>query len=359
MKDIIQSYKEYIVQITTPFGSGTGFIMSDKGVIVTNRHVINGSNEVVIKGHNIPKQKVTVIYTDAMNDIALLDYKSENSENPVRLGNIDVEAGESIIAIGHPLGLEFTATQGIVSKGKRNFNNIDYIQVDAAINPGNSGGPLISDKGEVIGVNTFIYRDGESLGFALPSARLNEILEEYTQRHPERASKCSSCSKISSKAEAVDSYCPNCGHKFEDNEFEYKEYIPGSVQSIIENILIKSGKDPVISRVGQYGWDVEEGSSLTKIDYNSKTRYIYADSILGTLPKNNLADFYQYLLTENMKLSHGSFSIANQNVILSTILFDEDLNEESGTEIFGKLFSIADEYDDILVGKFGMELKKN
>lgn len=104
---------------------------------------------------------------------------------------------------------------------------------------------------------------------------------------------------------------------------------------------------------------MEEGSSLTKIDYNSKTRYIYADSILGTLPKNNLADFYQYLLTENMKLSHGSFSIANQNVILSTILFDEDLNEESGTEIFGKLFSIADEYDDILVGKFGMELKKN
>lgn len=355
MKEIIQSYKEHIVQITTPYGSGTGFVVSDKNIIVTNRHVINGSNRVVVKGHEIPKQIVDVIYTDVMNDIAFLNFDSRGGD-PVRFSDQEVVSGESIVAIGHPLGLEFTATQGIISKEKRMFNNVDYIQVDAAINPGNSGGPLINEKGEIIGVNTFIYRDGESLGFALPATRLSEIIDTYVEKHPTRSAKCPSCSNIVKKEEATDSYCPHCGHKFHEEEFEFRPYTPGKVQSIVEEILTNNGKDAVISRVGQNGWDVEEGSALTRIDYNQNNKFIYADAILGTLPKENLMDFYTYLLTENMKLEHSSFSINNQNVVLGTIIFDQDLNVESGTEIFGKLFKLADHYDDYLAENYGMKM---
>lgn len=358
MKEIIAKYKEHIVQINTPYGSGTGFILNDSGIIVTNRHVINGSNKVVVKGDHFEKQLLDVIYTDALNDIAFLKLNTAAGPAGIKLAERGVAAGESIIAIGHPLGLEFTATQGIVSKEARNFNNIDYIQVDAAINPGNSGGPLINEEGDVIGVNTFIMRDGESLGFALPSSRLIDIINEYKGRHPERSAKCTSCEKIALKEEAVDGYCPNCGNKFSAEEFSFKEFVPGKIQTTIENILSALGRNVQLARVGQFGWDIEEGSALTKIDYNSNDRYIYADSTLGTLPKENLGGFYEFLLEENYKLDQINFSINGQNVMLSTIIFDEDLREESGKEILGNLFKLADHYDDLLADTYGMEMKK-
>ncbi|MCB0477063.1 MAG: DUF1610 domain-containing protein [Crocinitomicaceae bacterium] len=359
MKDIIAKYKSQIVQINTPYGSGTGFILGDKGVVVTNRHVIHGANEVAVKGDSFPKQMLEVIYTDSLNDIAFLRLNEPVSVTEIRLSERGVEAGERIIAIGHPLGLEFTATQGIVSKEARNFNNVDYIQVDAAINPGNSGGPLINEAGEIVGVNTFIFRDGESLGFALPSGRLIEIISEYESRHPARSAKCTSCTKVILKEEAVDGYCPNCGNKFLDDEFIFKDFVPGKIQSTVENILSGLGKDVKLARVGQFGWDIEEGSSLTKIDYNNKDRFIYADAVLGTLPKENLQGFYQYLLQENFHLDQINFSINGQNVMLSTIIFDEDLREASGKEILGELFTLADKYDNYLADHYGMEMRIN
>lgn len=357
MKEVIQSYKNKVVQIATPLGSGTGLIVSNHNIIVTNRHVIFGNNEVVIKGDGVPKQKVKVIFTDSTNDIAFLEYNS--SIDAVSISPHEVVAGESIIAIGHPLGLEFTATQGIVSKAKREFNNVDYIQVDAAINPGNSGGPLINENGEIVGINTFIYKNGQSLGFALPSGRLLELINEYEDLYPNRSSSCHSCTRISTIDQAVDLYCQNCGTKFQEDEFNFKPYLPGAVQTKIENILKNVGKDPEISRVGNAAWDVEEGSSLTKISYDEKSKFIYADAVLGTLPKDNLGSFYEYLLKENYDIDNSTFSISKQNVMLSTIIFQDDLNEESGTEIFGKLFTLADHYDDILADQFGLTINKN
>ena len=157
MEEVIKKYKEVIVQIHTPQGSGSGFIVKDKNLIVTNRHVIQGNNEVVVRGESFKKTLANVVYSDALNDIAFLRVPDGYEESGhIAISNAAVNAGEQIIAIGHPLGLRFTATQGIVSKSERKFNNVDYIQVDAAINPGNSGGPLINVAGEVVGVNTFI-----------------------------------------------------------------------------------------------------------------------------------------------------------------------------------------------------------
>ena len=231
MEDIIESYKDIIVQIHTPGGSGSGFIVKEKGLIVTNRHVIAGHEEVVIRGEKFKKTLAQVIYTDPLNDIAFLRVPDgyEESGN-IAISNALVNAGEQIIAIGHPLGLRFTATQGIVSKSERKFNNVDYIQVDAAINPGNSGGPLINRNGEVVGVNTFIFRDGESLGFALPSVTLNEILRDYSENYQDqRASKCSSCTNLVTKETLQDGYCPHCGNKFDLSEFDSTPYLPDGV----------------------------------------------------------------------------------------------------------------------------------
>ncbi|MCG8575081.1 MAG: trypsin-like peptidase domain-containing protein [Flavobacteriales bacterium] len=361
MKDIISSYKDIIVQIHTPGGSGSGFIVKNLNLIVTNRHVIQGSEKVVVRGENFKKSMTDVIYTDSLNDIAFLRIPdSFNVTAQVAISENLVEAGEKIIAIGHPLGLRFTATQGIVSKAERKFNNVDYIQVDAAINPGNSGGPLINEGGEVVGVNTFIYRDGESLGFALPSSRLSSILREYEEKgRGERASKCPSCTNIITEATLQDGYCPSCGAKFDASEFNSRPYVPEGTSARIENILTAIGKDVQLSRVGKTGWDIEEGSALVKITYNTKDRFIYADAVLGSLPKDNIGPLYEYMLRENYNLESMTFCVDRQNIVLGTIMYEDDLNEETGKIIFEELFKKADDYDNYLADTYGMLMAEN
>ncbi len=361
MKEIISTYKDIVVQIHTPNGSGSGLIVKDKNIIVTNRHVVFGTDEVIVRGENFTKTITDVLYTDALNDIAFLRMPDGySSAEQVEISEATVEAGESIIAIGHPLGLRFTATKGIVSKAERRFNNVDYIQVDAAINPGNSGGPLINENGEVVGVNTFIYRDGESLGFALPSTKLHSIITEFSDKEiNERASMCSSCTNIIVKSSLQDGYCAHCGNKFDLAEFDAQDYAPEGVSKTIEGILTEIGKDVRLARVGKVSWDIEEGSALVKITHNTKNGFIYADATLGALPKENIGELYTYLLKENFDLECLTFSIDRQNIVLGTIIYDHDLNQESGKVILSELFQKADEYDDLLHEKYGMVLAEH
>ena len=340
----------------TPGGSGSGLILKDQGIIVTNRHVIQGSEEVIVRGENFEKRLAKVLYTDALNDLAFLRLPDGyEGAVQVEIAQQSVEAGDAIIAIGHPLGLSFTATQGIVSKAQRNFNNVDYIQVDAAINPGNSGGPLINQRGEVVGVNTFIYRDGESLGFALPSTKLHSILTEFSGRAvTERASMCSFCTNIIVKSELQDGYCAHCGIKFDMIEFDAPTYQPEGVSKTIEGILSTIGKDVKLARMGKTAWEIEEGTAVVRITYNSQNGFIYADAILGALPKDRIGELYAYLLEENHKMDSVSFSIAKQNIVLGTIIYDFDLNPESGQLIFSNLFQKADHYDNLLHKDFGI-----
>lgn len=361
MKEIISTYKHIVVQILTPTGSGSGLIIKDKNIIVTNRHVVFGNNEVIVRGEYFDKTLTDVLYTDALNDIAFLRMPDDyNKAEQVEVSQLKVEAGETIVAIGHPLGLRFTATQGIVSKAERRFNNVDYIQVDAAINPGNSGGPLINEKGEVVGVNTFIYRDSESLGFALPSTKLQAIMNEFNEKGlDERSSMCSSCTNIIVKSSLQDGYCAHCGNKFDLNEFHAPEYRPEGVSKTIEDILSEIGKDVRLSRVGKVIWEIEEGSAIVKITHNTKNGFIYADATLGALPKANIGELYTFLLAQNYDLGCLTFSIDRQNIVLGTIIYSHDLNHESGKLILSELFQKADHYDDLLHEKYGMVLAEH
>lgn len=112
----------------------------------------------------------------------------------VRLGQYEqMKDGDAIVAIGHPYGLNYTATQGVISKVDRIRDGLKFIQIDAAINPGNSGGPLVNMKGEIIGVNSFIIRGGDNLGFALPVNYLREALNMYLPNKGQASTRCFSC----------------------------------------------------------------------------------------------------------------------------------------------------------------------
>ena len=166
-------------------GTGSGFIISSDGNILTNAHVVEGSNivEVVLKdGRRFPGQ---VLGTDSVTDVAVVKIDT-NSLPTVSLGNSNnLQPGEWAIAIGNPLGLDNSVTVGIISATGRSSNDVGvpdkrvgFIQTDAAINPGNSGGPLLNKNGEVIGINTAIIDGAQGLGFAIPINNAQQIARQ-------------------------------------------------------------------------------------------------------------------------------------------------------------------------------------
>jgi len=163
-------------------GTGTGFIISSDGYILTNAHVVQGVQEVKVILHD--EQSVTgkVVGTDEVTDVALVKINGEKLPIAVMGQSEKLIPGEWAIAIGNPLGLDNTVTIGIISALGRTSNEVGvpdkrvrFIQTDAAINPGNSGGPLLNAQGEVIGINTAIRADGQGLGFAIPIETAQKI----------------------------------------------------------------------------------------------------------------------------------------------------------------------------------------
>ena len=155
-------------------GLGSGFIISSNGEILTNAHVVKGADEVTVRLNDQREFKAKVLGLDERTDVALI--KIDVKGLPVvKLGNSDgLEVGEWVLAIGAPFGLDYSATQGIISATGRELPNesfVPFIQTDAAVNPGNSGGPLFNTQGQVIGINSQIYsRSGGYMGlsFAIP-----------------------------------------------------------------------------------------------------------------------------------------------------------------------------------------------
>jgi serine protease Do len=161
---------------------GSGFIIDPEGFIITNNHVIDGADEIVIKLKNGKEFNAEIVGKDQNTDLALLKVKSPENFQAIKLGNSDsLQVGQWVLAVGSPFGLEQTVTAGIVSAKGRVIGSgpyDDFIQTDASINPGNSGGPLTNMEGEVVGINTAIVATGQGIGFAIPINLARGIIEQ-------------------------------------------------------------------------------------------------------------------------------------------------------------------------------------
>jgi serine protease Do len=170
-------------------GSGSGFIINSEGQILTNSHVVNGADRVIVKLKDGREFEGRVLGEDPVTDVAVIKINAGKLPT-VPLGNSEnLQPGEAVIAIGNPLGLDNTVTSGILSATGRSSSDIgatdkrvDYIQTDAAINPGNSGGPLLNVRGEVIGMNTAIIRGAQGLGFAIPINTAQRIAQQLISK---------------------------------------------------------------------------------------------------------------------------------------------------------------------------------
>ena len=164
---------------------GSGFIINKNGTIVTNNHVINNAEDIVVKVGN-KEYEAKVLGSDPYSDLAVLKIDTKEKFTPVKFGNSDkARVGDWVVAIGNPFGLGGTVTSGIISARNRDINLTrydDFIQTDASINQGNSGGPLFNLDGDVIGINTAIIAPGQSgsigIGFAIPANAASNVITQ-------------------------------------------------------------------------------------------------------------------------------------------------------------------------------------
>lgn len=206
VQELVQEYGEAVISIETPSGLGSGFIVNDDGYAVTNNHVIEGETQISAvlyqnTASGLARRKIENVEIVALNpflDLALLRLPRQKDLKlkHVVLGSLDgLTAGDGVFAIGNPLGLERSVSQGILSTLNRNFEGLVYLQTDAAINPGNSGGPLFNLRGEVVGVTNMKASQGDNLGFAIPINYVTDFLR-------------------SREAFAFEKDNPNTGHRY-------------------------------------------------------------------------------------------------------------------------------------------------
>lgn len=170
------------------YSHGSGFFIDDKGYILTNAHVVKGSDDITVSTTDRKEYTAELIGLDERTDVALLKIRYKNSP-AAKIGNSDkAEVGNWVLAIGSPFGFDYTATKGIISAVSRSLPDgtyVPFIQTDAAVNPGNSGGPLFNLKGEVIGINSQIYSSTGSfngLAFAIPINTAMNIAKQLREK---------------------------------------------------------------------------------------------------------------------------------------------------------------------------------
>jgi serine protease Do len=188
VRELVNQLGEAVVQVRTPSGLGSGFFINEDGFLITNFHVIEGETQISVEVYlqragqfeRKTYKQVRIVALNKFADLALL--KIEDKDAPkfkyVVFGSADALAvGEHVFAIGSPLGLERTVTEGILSTKTRQMQGDLYLQTTAQINPGNSGGPLFNLSGEVVGVTNMKITFGEGLGFAIPAESVRYFLD--------------------------------------------------------------------------------------------------------------------------------------------------------------------------------------
>jgi serine protease Do len=198
--EAVRLYAPSVVLVKTAAGLGSGFFINSKGYLITNFHVISGEKHIsvtqfLLEGkilRRVVHKEVEIVATAPFHDLTILRIKEFDTPiTPVVFEpEENLNIGETVFAIGNPLGLERTVTEGVLSQTHRNFGGILYLQIDAPVNPGNSGGPLFNARGQVVGIINMGVPSMEGLNFAIPARHAKYILDHidafaYDAANPE------------------------------------------------------------------------------------------------------------------------------------------------------------------------------
>ncbi|EZH75985.1 hypothetical protein ATO12_04125 [Aquimarina atlantica] len=349
----LDSLKEATFKILTSRGTGSGFYIKSKNIILTNHHVISGCKEVAVEDDHHNRMLAKVIMTNPDIDIAILKVEEElNIDHGFSVDNsLELTRQEKVFALGYPFGMPFTITEGIVSNPEQHMNGRYFVQTDAAINPGNSGGPLVTQDGRLAGINSSKFNNADNMGFAIPVSEIEQAIESI-ENNPEFkfSLQCSSCSGLTYVPQ---DYCNNCGATLSKDVFDELEL--NEFSNFIEDSLKQLDINPVLTRTGQEFWEFHQGSSQIRI-FVMNREYLYLTSPLNNLPKQNLERLYEYLISSDQ----GQFSLGvyKNTIFISYRISITDIFQDEATknDIKLKIKELAlkaDDLDDFFVEEYG------
>ena len=349
----MNSIESSVYKINTANGTGTGFYNKESDIIITNYHVVAGCHTVSLEGKDKNRYLTHVLYVNPGKDIAFL--RADSLPKPIDTvlinHNTVSQSRDKVIVLGYPFGMPFTVTEGIVSNPRQSIGGSYYIQTDAAINPGNSGGPVINEKGELMGIVTSKFSDADNMGFAIPFETLQEELEIVGELSNTFTLGCSNCGGL---IEEKTDYCPNCGTNVDEKLFEEMALSDFSLK--VEEAISRLDIDPVLARSGRERWYFHQGSAEIRM-FVYDNNYLFATSPLNDLPRKNLAEVYEYILTANT--GPHRLSISDNQIYLSYRAHISDLYSEHKDEIqkcLAQLATKADELDNTFVNDFGAKM---
>ena len=216
LPDVVEDIMKAVVQIVTPSGQGTGFFIREDGLVITNKHVVAKDVFVKVKTKDGKEYDGQVCKGDTSTDYAFL-FTNAPCKKVLNFADSDnVRVAESVVAIGHPFGYDYTVSEGIVSAIERHdvvpgLKSVGFLQLDAGINPGNSGGPLLRKSGEVLGMITMTLMNAKGVSFAIPSKIIKEAISEIEPISKEEALSMIYCNVCGFSNENDSKYCKKCG----------------------------------------------------------------------------------------------------------------------------------------------------
>ncbi len=344
---------DVVFKVKTSHSSGSSVYLKSKDLFITNYHVVQGHREVAVEDRRHNVYEAAVAFVNPTSDLAFLVLK-EHRELPAAPCEQFAEAvsREAVYALGYPLGAPYTETRGIVSSPKQLSRGRYYVQTDAALNPGNSGGPMVNEKGELVGINTFVYSNAANMGFAVPLEVLQEDLESFQQNNQMVFSlKCDACKALIFEK---NKYCNNCGITIDDHIFD--QHVPNNLEIFVEDALLKIGVKPVLAREGESFWIFYHG--LTRVTIRIVDNdFLSLHAPLNTLPTRNMEKLYRFLLSR--PLAPFKIGIGDKCVNMVYRIYLKDMDTPYKDSIGQDLtrFPVeADQMSHTLIRRFGCDI---
>jgi serine protease Do len=344
-------FSSLLVQIATPYSIGAGFYFHENGWIVTSEHVVRDSQTVVVDRPGYTKQIGEVFYLDSRTDIALLRVPKPENIPTIQLHTAALQKGLPIkIRTSDKTDL---VKSGLILEAVIDIEGLTYFRHDVLLNGNDHGGLIWSDAGTLLGMSTSVGGGG----MGLPVHYLTEALDWLDKRAGKTACRCYKCATIVYDDNPRGDSCPSCGEDLQLPAL-IPPYQPVGVAATIEHLLSELVTEVALTRRGPYSWQVEQGSAEINISYYEKNGLIVGEAHLCTLPEKDNEALYTYLLQQNYAIENLTFSIKNEDIVLSLVIYDRYLNESTGQNLFQHLFAQADAFDNLLVENYGALWKK-
>lgn len=344
------TFHQYLIRLATPDAVGVGFYAPLYNLIITNAHLVSEYPDVVVHGPSGMQRIARVLFSAPKSDVAFIEMPWRLELEPLVWADT-IKNGEDAMALGLRPRHKVIVEEGFVVRNDHLENNIPVLEVSTPILPHNSGGPLVNENHAILGLNTFVPHT-RRFSLAVQGEFLRQLLDEYRSQHGRIASRCINCETMVWEHTVEDGGCPNCAEAvILPNDLP--PYEPSGIPRVVEEIIADIGHEVELTRRGLHRWEIQQGSAQIEITYNAKSGYVLGDAMLCHQPLQQRTALYTYLLEQNAKLEGLNFSIQDDAILLTLMIYDRYLNRKTGAELFQRLFEQADHYDNILVEEYG------